>query len=123
MANGGLCAILLFAAFIAPGYASAMSNSQRPCQVAGEMKLPAKTGGSSAICDAVEQAIAARAPKLHYSAKVQVLSKSALKATVTSNGRTVAQQELSVMDRDLNATSIERFAKALAEQIAKPGTL
>ncbi len=42
-----------------------------------------------------------------------------MKATVHANGRQVADQQLSVMDRKLNPSSIERFAKALAVEVAK----
>ncbi len=44
-----------------------MSGGPRPCQVLGGEKLPAATGGASGICDAIEKAIAAEAPKLTLS--------------------------------------------------------
>jgi hypothetical protein len=119
MWRGARYAILLLAAACVPAHSGAMSSAQRPCHVAGDAKFAAPAGGASAICDAVERAIAAQAPKLQYSAEVQILSKSALKAKVMSDGREVAQQQLSVMDRNLNPDSIERFAKLLAEQVAK----
>ena len=120
MSDRILATILAIAASTMPSTASsAMSEAPRPCQVLGGEKLPASTGGASGICDAIERAIAAEAPSVNYSAEVRILSHSAMKATVHVNGRQVADQQLSVMDRKLNASSIERFAKALAVEVAK----
>ena len=119
MSDRILATILAIAASTLPSTASAMSEAPRPCQVLGGEKLPASTGGASGICDAIERAIAAEAPSVNYSAEVRILSHSAMKATVHVNGRQVADQQLSVMDRKLNASSIERFAKALAVEVAK----
>jgi hypothetical protein len=35
------------------------------------------------------------------------------------NGRTLPEQKFAVMDRELNSTSIERFADSLADQVAE----
>jgi hypothetical protein len=119
MSDRILATILAIAASAVPSSASGMSEGPRPCQVLGGEKLPASTGGASGICDAIEEAIAAEAPNVNYRAEVRILSHSAMKATVHVNGRQVADQQLSVMDRKLNASSIERFAKALAVEVAK----
>ena len=113
-----ILAILALAACAAPGGAAAMSETARPCHLIGGEKLPAAIG-ASAICDVIEKAIAVQAPGMNYTAEVKILSHSAMKATVRSNGRQLADQQLSVMDRQLNASSIERFARALAEEVAK----
>ena len=119
MSDRILATLFAIAASAVPSSACAMSEGQRPCQVLGGEKLPAATGGTSGICDAIEKAIAAEAPNVNYRAEVRILSHSAMKATVHANGRQVADQQLSVMDRKLNASSIERFAKALAAEVAK----
>ena len=119
MSDRILPTILALAAIAVPSSACAMSEAPRPCTVIGGEKLPASTGGASGICDAIEKAIAAEAPNVNYRAEVRILSHSAMKATVHANGRQVADQQLSVMDRKLNASSIERFAKALAIEVAK----
>ncbi|HEY6661773.1 MAG TPA: hypothetical protein VIZ66_02515 [Sphingomicrobium sp.] len=89
------------------------------CRVVDPGKLPAESGGASALCSAIERAITARASGAAFSAEVRVLSSSRLAATVTANGKALPEQNFATMDRDLNRASFERFAAALAEQVAK----
>jgi hypothetical protein len=114
--------LLAIAAAAAPASASAMSAPSQdvhgPCRVIGGEKLPAATGGPTEVCAAFARAIAAHAPKLRYTAEVRVLSKSGLAVKVVANGRTVADQRFSIMDKDLNAASIQRFAETIAAQVA-----
>jgi len=119
MSDRILATILAIAASAVSSSACAMSGGPRPCQVLGGEKLPATSGGAIGICDAIEKAIAAESPHLNYRAEVRILSHSAMKATVHASGRQVADQQMSVMDRKLNPSSIERFAKALAVEVAK----
>ena len=119
MSNVLLASILLVAASMAPASASAMSGSASPCRLVGAEKLPREVGGGEAVCRAIQQAIAAKAPNSNYSVHVEVLSKSSVKATVELNGRRLPEQRISVMDRDLNLRSIGRFAEKLAEEAAK----
>jgi hypothetical protein len=102
------------AAFTSP----AMSTPAR-CHVVADEKLAAGSGGAGAICNAVEKAIAAAAPNAHYSAQVTVLSPSRLSASLIVDGRTLPEQKFAVMDRGLNPASIQRFAQALAAEVAK----
>lgn len=99
-----------------------MSNPVHCHVLAGE-KLRAASGGSAAICAAVEKAIASTAPDVRYSVEVNVLSPSRLAATLVVNGRTLPEQKFAVMDRDLNPASIERFAQSLATEVAKAAKL
>jgi hypothetical protein len=112
-------------ALLASGTAStaAMSAapSTAPCRVVYGEKLPAEAGRAASLCSAVEHAIAAKAPKVRYSAEIRVLSKSALSATLVVNGRTLPEQQFSVSDRNLNPDSIGRFAESLAATVAKAG--
>ena len=111
--------ILASAACVA-ACAPAMSASQgRPCRVLNGAKLPPEAGGAAALCSAIEQAIAARTPKVRYSAEVRVLSQSSLAVNVEVSGRRLAEQHYSVMDRNLNPSSIKRFAEAIADELAK----
>ena len=89
------------------------------CRVIGGEKLPASVGGTAGICTAVEKAVQSRAPKVRYSAEIQVLTKSALAADIVAAGRKLPKQNFAVMDRNLTASSIERFADAVAREIAK----
>jgi len=108
VSSAGACAM------IAPEH-----NAHSNCRVIGGEKLPPATGGADAVCAKIEKAIAERAPNVRYSAEVRVLSKSALAANLVADGRKIPQQNFAVSDRDLSASSVERFARALAEEIAK----
>ena len=93
----------------------------RPCRVLNGDKLPPESGGADAICSAIEHAIAAKAPKVRYTAEVRILSKSGLTVSVIANGKKLPDQNMSVMDRNLNPWAIQRFAEGLAEEVAKAG--
>ena len=114
-----LAAIFSLGAVLASGSVCAMSSPTTHCKVVGGDKLPSVTGGPTEVCRVIEAAIRSAAPGLAYSAEINVLSKSAIKAVVVSKGRTIADEQLSVLDRDLNPRSIENFAKALAASAAK----
>ena len=94
-------------------------SSSLRCQVVGGEKLPAASGGSKAVCAEIERAVAELAPGTHYRADVIVLSKSRLAATLVVNGRTLPEQKFAIMDSDLNAGAIQRFAHSLAAEVAK----
>jgi hypothetical protein len=112
--------ILVLAAAAVPASACAMSAPhQGPCRVLNGEKLPASSGGAEGICATVEHAIASNAPNVHYSAEIRVLSKSTLAARLVVQGRELPEQHFSVMDRDLNPTSIQRFAQTLGQLVAK----
>ena len=113
--------ILASAAFVAASAPAMSAPHTRPCTVLNGEKLPPESGGADAICSAIEQAIAARAPKVRYTAEVRVLSKSGLSVTVVANGKKLPDQNMSVMDRNLNPWAIKRFAEGLAEEVAKVG--
>lgn len=63
--------------------------------------------------------MAARAPKVRYTAEVRVLSKSALAALIVANGKALPEQQFAVSDRNLNPLSIKRFAEGLADEVVK----
>ncbi len=117
MVRKSLGFLLLLAA--ASTGAGAMT-AERPagCRVVDAGKLPASVGGAEALCRAVDKAVAARSPGLHYSAEVKVLSRSRLTAKLMASGRALPEQNFAVSDRDLNAVMIDRFAKSIAEVLA-----
>ncbi len=89
------------------------------CQVMGGDKLPAETGGPAALCRTVEEAVAAAGVSTPYSIQIRVLGPAALAATVTtSDGRVLPEQRFRSSDRDLAASSIERFARSLSTALA-----
>lgn len=100
------------------------SRNDGRCQVVGGEKLPVSSGGSAALCAEIEHAVAAVAGTARFSIEVKVLSKSRLAARLVVNGRTLPEQNFAIMDSDLNAGAIQRFAASLAtlvEQEAKAG--
>lgn len=102
--------------------ACAMSSptSETPhCRVVDAGKLPPNSGGADALCSAVDRALSARAPGVAYTAEIRVLSASRLVASLTANGRGLAEQNFATMDRDLDRYSFERFANVLADLVAK----
>lgn len=114
--------ILLVAGALFCGNACAMSASGSPtphCQVIDGAKLPVESGGAAALCAAIEQAVAKRAPGADFAAEVRALSASRLTASVTIGGRKLPEQNFARMDRDLDRAAFERFAAALADEVAK----
>lgn len=119
MASRLLAIIMAVGAITACGPAMSAPHDAPKCRVIGGEKLPAESGGPAAICSAVEQAIAARAPGVAYQVDIRVLSKSGLSATVVTGGRTLPELQFSVMDRNLGQASVERFAAGVADQLTK----
>lgn len=104
-------------AFVAASGPAVSAPQSVPCRVVGGEKLPPESGGAPAICAAINQAISARAPAARYHADVRVLSKSSLAVNVEVAGRKLEEQHFAVMDRNLNAGSIKRFAENLADLV------
>ena len=118
-AQGGIAFV---AAMLFCGNACAMSapDSESPrCLVLNEEKLPAGSGGATALCAAIEQAMARGAPGLEFKAEVRVLSPSMLAADVSAAGRQLPEQKFARSDGELDGNAFKRFAEALAEQAAK----
>ena len=95
-------------------------NEAGSCRVVGGGKLPAESGGPSALCAAVKRAAAAKAPRASYQVEVRVLSPSRLAATVkTGDGRVLPELNHAISDSNLTRKSFERFADAIAAELAK----
>ena len=98
--------------------AASAAPAQPHCQVVNAGKLPASSGGAKALCAAMTREIAKQAPGLVYHATVTVVSPSRLSASVHAKGRTLTEQRFSSMDRPLAKSSFDRFAKAVAAEVA-----
>jgi hypothetical protein len=88
------------------------------CQIVAGEKLPSSIGGSTAVCAEVERAIAATAPNAQYRVEVKVLSKSRLSASLIVDGHALPEQNFAIMDSELDAGAIQRFAASLARAVA-----
>lgn len=121
-----LWAVLAGATVLASGSACAMSadgSKSAACSVVGGEKLPANSGGADAICKAIADAAAERAPGVAYDVQVTVTGNSRLKASITTaDGQKLPDQNFVRSDRPLTKESFERFANTIAENLAKAGT-
>jgi hypothetical protein len=120
--RGGIAALAIIAVALAPAGAIAMkppiAATVGRCTVTGEGNLPTGVGGAKGLCETIERTIDARAPSASYTAQVKVLPRSRLSAVLVVNGRELPEQHFAVMDRELSATTIQRFADGLADQVA-----
>lgn len=98
---------------------NAPEGAQPRCRVIGGEALPAASGGADALCAAIEQAAATRAPGVKYSAEVRVLPRSRLVAMLTADGRKLPDQKFAAMDREITRDSLQRFAEAIAAALSE----
>jgi hypothetical protein len=118
--RGGFAAFIFLLSALGPTSAGAMNTGSRPisrCRIVDGHKLPASSGGSSTVCAEIERAIAATAPNAQYSVEVKV-SKSRLSATLVVDGHALPEQHFAIMDSELDAGAIQRFAASLARAVA-----
>lgn len=93
------------------------ANGLPRCTVAGDDKLEASLGGSAAICNAMESALAAAPAGAGASVRVEVVTPNAAVAQVTVGGRALPEQRIDVSDRTLNLRAFEMLANGIAEQL------
>jgi hypothetical protein len=99
---------------------NASEHSPSGCQVTGGELLPPESGGADALCRAIADAAAQQAPGLGYRVEVRVLPRSRLSASITtSDGRKLPEQSFVRMDKPLSSGAFERFAAAIAAELAK----
>ena len=94
-------------------------SAHATCRVVAGDKYLSGTVGSSALCAEIERAIAAAAPNARYSAEITALSPTRLTARLTVNGKALPEHKFAVMDRHLGLDAVERFARALAAEVAR----
>jgi hypothetical protein len=109
--------VLALAASLAPGAAGSVSMAGQ-CRIVAGSELLAKVDGASSLCAEIERAIARRAPHARYDAQISVLSTSRLSAKIIVGGEALPEQKFAVMDRQLDAAAIARFAQSLAEAVS-----
>ena len=100
-------------------------NQSRPavhCEVIGADKLPAEAGGSDALCAAIVEAAAAQGVGSNAHVAIRVLSPSGVAAVATTaDGKALPEQRMASSDRPLTQGAFERFAIAIAAQLAGAG--
>ena len=115
--------IVALAIASASGSACAMSPStveSERCRVIGGDKLPPEIGGAAGICQAIDRAAAADAPGVTFTVDVRVKSSRQLSASVTmADGRVLPERHLAISDSKIRKSSVDRFAKGIAAEIAK----
>ena len=90
------------------------------CRVTGAEKLPAEIGGAAGICAAIKRAAAAEAAGDKFAVEVRVLSATRLSAKITlKDGRALPERHLAISDSKMRKSSIDRFAKGIAAEVAK----
>ena len=89
------------------------------CAVSNGGKLPAASGGSAALCAAIEQAVAARGLRRDFSVRIAVGERSMLTVDVTlADGRTLPSLHLAQIDRAISRTTLEHFGESVANHVA-----
>ena len=97
--------------------APAGRGSRRCTVVAGEKYLG--PGVRTTLCREIERAVGYAAPGARYSADISAQSPTRLSAALTVNGHKLPEHKFAVMDAGLSEEAIQRFARALAADIAK----
>ena len=111
-------ALALGALIASPATATAAVAPPARCTVAGADKLPVASGGSAALCRAIARAAAARRIRAPFTVQVRVGKRSTLMADVTlARGKRLATLHHAEMDRTIGRSTIERFARALADHV------
>lgn len=102
---------------------SSPTSDGRKCEVIGADKLAAEAGGADAICQAISESMARRAPGIDYQVKVNVRGPSMLAATIIlPSGKVLPEQKFAVMDRTLTRSMISDFSDSIAEAVVSaPG--
>ena len=96
---------------------TAPAAPQVACTVEGSKHLPPETGGETALCGAIRQAVSDAG---HSSARVQVIvrSPSQVSATVTlADGRSLPAVTTATADRNLSSRSVRMLADAISAQL------
>lgn len=90
------------------------------CEVLNGHALPADAGNADDVCAVIKAAVSSLAPAANYSVEVRVLSPTSLAATVRLEaGQILPEQKLTISDRQLNRSAIQRFARTIGKQIAE----
>lgn len=88
------------------------------CVVEGGDKLPPETGGPAAICATISDALKSEAGAVPVQVRVEVKSNAWLVAHIERDGVALPDQNMAVSDGRLKKSSIDRFARAIAQAVA-----
>lgn len=97
---------------------TAGGSTRTECSVINGEKLPPETGGPLSICESVKGALKDQGGHPAVRVEIHVKSNSWLVARITSDGRTIPDQNIAVADGKLRKASIDRFARAIAQAVA-----
>ena len=90
------------------------SASDPVCKVIGADKLPAQTGGASALCGAIEKALAETKVTGPISIEITIRSPRVLAAAVKRGDVALPEMTMDVFDTAINQDIIDRFARSVA---------
>lgn len=105
----------------AGGSACAMNSEPAAtvhCVVEGGEKLPPDTGGATAVCAVIANELKTQTGGVAVQVRVEVKSGSWLVARITRDGVDLPDQNMAVSDGRLRKSSIDRFARAIAQAVA-----
>ena len=96
-----------------------MTMASHPCRIVGPAKLPKRQVTAAGLCAAIDRAIAANASGSHASVEVKIPSPHTLIATIRmAGGRVLPEKRMDVSDGVLTSERVERFAAAVASDVA-----
>lgn len=123
MKHGATALLAIAATALAGGSACAMSGqgAALDCAVINGEKLPVEAGGSAGICTAISEALQASGGAESVKVRVEVKSSTHLVAHIERGGVQLPAQNLAISDSKLRKSSVERFARAIAQAVVQAG--
>ncbi len=91
------------------------------CVVVNGEKLPPETGGPAELCAAIKAALDAQGGDRAVQVEIRVKSNSWIVAHIERDGMALSDQNLAIADGKLKKSSIERFARAIAQAVSTAG--
>ena len=112
-------AVLVSASSAACAVTTPAQSSGR-CSVTGADKLPASSGGVSALCDAIERVATRERRGAGYRVEVRVVSRHVFGASlILADGRRLPELNSAISDSDYTPQSFEQFAVDLWAQVPR----
>ena len=96
-----------------------MTMASHPCRIVGPAKLPKGQVTTAGLCAAIDRAVAANASGSDASVEIRIPSPHILIATIRmAGGRVLPEKRMDVSDGALTSERVERFATAVATDVA-----
>ena len=90
------------------------------CNIVGAEKLLAHAGGPATLCELINSAASSAVPRTPFSVEIQSMSTHTLVAKISlPDGRVLPDLNITVSDRPMDRSSIERFAKAIVDHVGE----